>query len=310
MTAARSLGPAVVVDVSGWAVIRDEPGGRDPNKRWVAPDADTPRHEQWLWKSRQVTGDGSQRALTDCAEVGVSRLAQVLGIPAAECQFAVCDGELGLISRNVAPAGYGLFSGRTYLPEVTGYARLDDAPESQPVGRMRRDQGYSLDAVDQVLQGVGPPPGVTGMTASAVFAGYLVLDALVGNGDRHPGNWALLESAAGERSLAPTFDHGSALGAGMTDANRRARDPLAFARRGEANPFVPPKQKLVDLALEAVSRTGATLWLDRLVSLDADCVETALDAPGERMSVVAATFMSRVILENRRRLSDGHAAAD
>jgi hypothetical protein len=299
MTGPHLLGPAEVVEVSAWAVIRDEPGGRDPNKRWVAPDADAPRHEQWLWKSRQVTGDGSERALTDCAEVAVSRLAHVLGIPAAECQFAVCDGELGLISRNVAPEGFSLFSGRTYLPEVAGYARLNDASGSQPVGRMRRDQGYSLDAVDQVLQDVGPPPTVTGMTASAVFAGYLVLDALVGNSDRHPGNWALLESGAGERFLAPTFDHGSALGAGMTDVNRGARDPLAFARRGEANPFVPPKQKLVDLALEAVSRTGATVWVERLVPLDEDCVEAALDAPDGRMSVVAATFMSRVILENR-----------
>lgn len=39
------------VDVTAWAVIRDEPGGRDPNKRWLAADADAPRHHHWLWKS-------------------------------------------------------------------------------------------------------------------------------------------------------------------------------------------------------------------------------------------------------------------
>src|SRR5699024_6046299 len=48
------------VDVSNWAVIRDEPGGRDPNKRWITSHADSPRSEHWLWKSRQVTGDGSE----------------------------------------------------------------------------------------------------------------------------------------------------------------------------------------------------------------------------------------------------------
>ncbi len=116
------------VDISDWAVIRGEPGGRDPNKRWVAPDADQPRHEQWLWKSRQPTGDGSESALTDCAEVAVSRLASILCIPAAECRFAACDGELGLISRNVAPAGFTLNTGRTYLPEVEGYTRLPEVP--------------------------------------------------------------------------------------------------------------------------------------------------------------------------------------
>ena len=33
-----------VVDVTSWAVIRDEPGGRDPNKRWLAADPDATRH--------------------------------------------------------------------------------------------------------------------------------------------------------------------------------------------------------------------------------------------------------------------------
>lgn len=36
---------AAVVDVTDWAVIRDEPGGRDPNKRWLAVDPEAPRHE-------------------------------------------------------------------------------------------------------------------------------------------------------------------------------------------------------------------------------------------------------------------------
>jgi hypothetical protein len=61
----------------------------------------------------------------------------------------------------------------------------------------------------------------------------------VANGDRHPGNWAILERQAdGLRFLAPTYDHGSALGAGLTDANRRDTSPETFARRDRANPLV------------------------------------------------------------------------
>lgn len=57
----------------------------------------------------------------------------------------------------------------------------------------------------QVLGDVAPPPRTSGFTAFGVFAGYLVLDALVGNTDRHPGNWALLESGHdGARYLAAT----------------------------------------------------------------------------------------------------------
>ena len=41
------------IDVSASTVVRDEPGGRDKNKRWIAEDADAPRDQHWLWKYRQ-----------------------------------------------------------------------------------------------------------------------------------------------------------------------------------------------------------------------------------------------------------------
>lgn len=300
------------IDVSAWAVIRDEPGGRDPNKKWLAADADAPRHLHWLWKSRQTTGDGSQSALTDCAEVFVSRLASRLQIPAAYCRFAICDGEWGVISRNVTPEGFSLNTGAAYLPEVEGYERdqIDSALGRRP-GRMRRDSGYTLNTVQAVLSDVAPPPGIGGVTAFGVFAGYLVLDALVGNTDRHPGNWALLEADAdASRHLAPTYDHGSALGAGLTDDNRRTRNPSDFAAKGRANPFVPEKQLLVDLAQEAVRRADASLWLPRVAALDRATVRGALVAPTPRLSDVAAKFMESVVLENRRRLCDDDPTAD
>ncbi len=300
------------VDVTAWAVIRDEPGGRDPNKRWVAAEPDAPRHEHWLWKSRQRTGDGSETALTDCAEVIVSRLASLIELPAAVCRFAVCDGEWGVISRNVTPEGFSLNAGAAYLSEVEGYERqsVDFTKELRP-GRMRRDRGYTLEAVRQVLTKADAPPGTSGPSAFGVFAGYLVLDALTGNTDRHPGNWALLESDEdGTRYLAATYDHGSALGAGLTEENRRTRTPTDFAAKGRANPFEPKGQPLVDLALEAVARADADFWLSRLAILDKEVVRATLNAPPGRLSEVAATFIEGVILENRRRLSDDHVAED
>lgn len=302
-----------VTDVTDWETIRDEPGGRDANKRWVAQTAAAPRKDQWLWKPRTTTGDGRESALTDCAEVTVSRLARVLGLPAADCRYAVHAGELGLISRNVATSDlHEVNTGAVYLPEVPGYVRrpIGSKASGAAVGRMRAEDGYTLDAVEQVLRKVGPPPGVSGFTAFGVFAGYLVLDALVANGDRHPGNWALLQSAEGERSLAPTFDHGNALGSGLTEHNRRSKDPKAWVRRGKANPFTPRGQSLVDLALEAVRRSGTAEWVSRVSLLDSDTVAVALRAPTGRMSQAASTFIREVILENQRRLCDGHASQD
>src|SRR5688572_10977848 len=128
-------GDEAVVDVSAWAVIRDEPGGRDPNKRWIAADPEAPRHEHWLWKSRQMTGDGTEPALTDCAEVFTSRLARRVQLPAAVCRFAVCDGERGVISRNVTPMGFSLNTGAAYLPEIEGHERHStDSPTGPRAG--------------------------------------------------------------------------------------------------------------------------------------------------------------------------------
>ena len=299
------------IDVSAWAFIRDEPGGRDKNKRWLAENADAARDQYWLWKFRQTTGDGSEAALTDCAEVFTSRLAAAIDLPAAECRFATLHGEPGLISRNVTPTGFNLNTGTAYLPEVEGFQRRPSAGSSPEAGRMRLEEGYTLDAVEQVLHDVLGPPDASGLSGFVVFAGYLVLDALVGNGDRHPGNWAILERQSdGRRLLAPTYDHGSALGAGLTADNRRVKDPVAFARRGRANPFTPRGQKLVDLALRAVARSGADLWVERVAALDGTAIRETLEAPEGRLSEVALTFVEQVILENQRRLCHGDAAED
>ena len=77
-----------------------------------------------------------------------------------------------------------------------------------------------------------------GLSAWEVFVGYLVLDALIGNTDRHEENWAVIVSESG-RYLAPTFDHASSLGFLLSDPQRLERmsskdrnyPPEAFAER-------------------------------------------------------------------------------
>ena len=62
--------------------------------------------------------------------------------------------------------------------------------------------------------------------AKRQFASYLVLDALIGNTDRHHQNWGLLieRTPDGVRGfLAPTFDHASSLGRDLSDEVRLRR---------------------------------------------------------------------------------------
>jgi hypothetical protein len=297
----------VEVDLDGWSVIRPEAGGRDENKDWMAETSGAPRSEHWLWKPRRMTGNGAEPAINDVAEVVTSRLADRLGIPAAECRYAVRDGVCGAISLNVTPPRHDLHNGDVFLSEVDGYLRLSPTvdEDGRTRGLTRLDEGYTLDAVEQVLEGLPGPAGTGDLTAFQVFTGYLVLDALVANTDRHPRNWAVLERRSdGARSLAPTFDHGTALSAGLTDDNRLRRDPRAFCHKGLANPFSPAKQSLVGLAHAAVLRSGTEVWLDRIEGLDDDTIREVVQSPESRLSEGSATFVEQILTINRGRLCD------
>src|SRR5690606_12050768 len=81
---------------------------------------------------------------------------------------------------------------------------------------------HTIEVIAQVLDGVGPPPGKTAGKAMDWFAGYLILDALISNTDRHQENWAVIDDG-GERWLSPSFDHASSLGFQLTDAERDER---------------------------------------------------------------------------------------
>ncbi|MDI6912473.1 HipA domain-containing protein [Nocardioides sp.] len=294
------------MDLSGWSVISPEPGGRDQRKAWMAARSDAARSDHWLWKPRTLTDNGTVPALNDVAEVVSSRIAMRIGLPSAECQYALWKGEQGVVSRNVTPSGYDLHDAETYLSAVEGYSRrspqFDDVGNQR--GRLRSDVGYTLDAVVEVLDGLTGPPGWEEMTAYQVFAGFLVLDALVANGDRHPRNWAVLERRSdGCRAIAPTFDHGSSLGSGLSDERRATRDPRAFCRGGFANPFTS-RPLLLDLARRAVNDAAASFWFERVADLGSDDFDAAVTAPSGRLSVVASTFIGQVLTINRERLCD------
>ncbi|GAB3061529.1 hypothetical protein GCM10027053_24810 [Intrasporangium mesophilum] len=295
-----------VIDVSDWAVIDDEAEGQDPDKLWIAQRPTAGRHEQWLWKPRRSTADGSHAQLNDVAEVVTSRIATVLELPAAECRYARRYGAFGLISCNVAPEGFDLNVGSTYLVGAPGYSRYEPVVDEhgRRRGLLKRDSGYTLDAIEHVLRGLGGPPGHDKVDALQIFSGYLMLDALTANTDRHPGNWALLTSPEGVRSLAATFDHGSALGAGLTDAKRSNQDVDVWCRRGAAKSFEPKGLTLLQLASQAMGRWNGESWRGRLARLPPISELGILEAPTGRLSVVGSRFITGIIEVNRRRLCD------
>ena len=139
-----------------------------------------------------------------------------------------------------------------------------------------------------------------------MFAGFLVFDAWIANTDRHAENWAVLTCKRnGRRTLAASFDHGSALASGSQDEQLETADVEQFARRGFAGRFEDGKHvPLVDLALAAVARTGgrAQEWLRKLHDLEPSEIERVISRIPE-MSDVRRRFVVDLLLINQRRLT-------
>jgi hypothetical protein len=108
-----------------------------------------------------------------------------------------------------------------------------EADPEYPMANRYRVAQHTLDRVFAILGRafIRLPPGTPDTpelrTAPDLFTGYLLLDALIGNTDRHHENWAVLQrpSVDSERVavLCPSFDHASSLGHNIRDSERDKR---------------------------------------------------------------------------------------
>jgi hypothetical protein len=161
------------VDVSEWEPAGEEYLGTKP-KQWLR----APTGELWLWKESTSNPDRRGRTYRrgdDWSEAVAAQVASKLGVPVARVELASHRDRFGIISRKVLGDDEELIHGNELPASITG-SRRD--------GRDR--SGYSLEAVYRVLEGTaGPIAGADIEAAFDWFVGYLVLDAVIGNTDRH-----------------------------------------------------------------------------------------------------------------------------
>lgn len=277
-------------------------------KWWVYPDWDDRR---WLLKLARLDDNDGTVSGEDWAEWVVHHLASLLELPTALIRPALLEGRRGIISQSVLrdrreslDHGNSVLSGK--FPEY------DQSVQGE-------NPGYTVGAVRTALEDVGPPRGGAwppGFTAFDAWAGYLMLDAWVSGRDRHHENWAVV-LRGDERRLAPSFDHGNALGFQERDHRRqRMLDDEGhlnrWIERGTSRHFVG-KPNLVELAHSALalaSGDGRSYWVDRLAAIDETEVASLLSVvPPDIMTEVTRTFVVRLLDTNRRRLLDGYSSS-
>lgn len=193
----------LVVDVKqSWIVRAEEMGSRD--KFWYQFSRCGP---EWLFKCpRDGTGE-------HWAEKISSELAELLGIEHATTELATYQGKRGSVSKSFVGTGGRLTHGNQLLER--GLEGHD--------GEKRRNQtDHLLDNIWESIENVSGSPEQL-KNAKLRISECLVLDALIGNTDRHHENWGVLERRVNdhlELTVAPSYDHASALGRELLDVKR------------------------------------------------------------------------------------------
>lgn len=248
------------------------------------------------------------------AEKVCCEIARLLGLPHAEYDLALWGNKQGVISPSLVPENGRLILGNELLAWVH--------KTYEPAARYRTAQ-HILRRVIAVLQqafvgtptGWDCPPQVS--DAVGVFAGYLLLDALICNQDRHHENWGLIATHEHGLTLAPTFDHASSLGRNETDANRIMRlntkdkgfsveNYVAKARSGFfENKSSTKAMSTLDAFRECAkaNENAGQYWLTRLSTVkDADFSDILANIPDDFISSAAREFANAMLRINRNRL--------
>lgn len=192
----------IVLEIQPQWVLEGEALGSKEKFWYRAKDNDP----EWLFKFPQPN-TGQHWAEKIAAEV-----AACLEILHAHVEFAIFQETRGSATESFAREGRNLFHGNQILAgNVLGY---------DPTKAFRQSD-HTLENIFAAIDKTFLTPEAAQRT-KILFASYIVLDALIGNTDRHHENWGILRRRVGEHwqgILAPTFDHASSLGRELVDTS-------------------------------------------------------------------------------------------
>ena len=177
-------------------------------KSWISVSEQD--DSKWLFKRPQRESSGEHWGEKIAAEV-----AGVLSIPCARVELAVLQEVRGSATENFVHGNHALIHGNEILERVIspfGADALNFTRSDHTLANIFLALDRTFENSQQILE------------AKLQFARYLVLDALVGNVDRHSQNWGIIQEQSlqhGVRSLAPSYDHGSSLGRELRDQERK-----------------------------------------------------------------------------------------
>ena len=235
-------------------------------------------------------------------------MARVLRIQHAAVELAEWDGHRGSASKSFVFTGLELVHGNQILQwALAGY---------DPTKQFRQVE-HTLEGIWQAFDRLFKKPEAAD-SAKDEFTQYLVLDAVIGNTDRHHENWGIVRERSGEEwrgGLAPSFDHASSLGRELLDSKRILRleeaTVPAYTEKGRGAIYIPGHRKRGPSPLGLIRSSLSTLRpylgtaLEHLSRLgDSDIREIVDRVPTGWMSAPARAFAMTQISYSRNQLLD------
>lgn len=299
---------------------------REPFSIVEVSSLDSEDLEQLGTKPKYWFRDGERRLLfkaenrgtgEDWAERIACEICLELGIPHVPYELAFdTHQELpGVVCENIAGKPLSLILGNQLMLEI------DPLYPSEEERRYKVSE-HTVDAVWDVVGKLDCPSSRYGSelpagvhSAGDVFIGYVLLDALIANQDRHHQNWGAIRGTTTQ--LAPTFDHGAGLARNESDEKRQRRLQAGDAQRqidayaGRArSAFYTNREDLRtltthDAAVAFIHRNvpAGLAWLKRIEGLnDTTLAEIVRQVPDCRMSLIAQSFTIELLISNRSRL--------
>lgn len=267
--------------------------------------------ENYLFKSIRVSKNGEQhlRIGEDCSEKIACEIAKLLLIPHVHYELANYRGLRGVISKNFISKdkGESLVSGNELLEKLRLTDIYDLVHQTLP-----RVYIVMRLIIRKKPLGFNDLPNIK--SAGEFFVGYLMLDALISNQDRHNENWGMIQKVNGERHLSLTFDHGASLGKNINDNEKferlytkdKGRTIKSYTARAKSWFYLRQEKssrlKVIDTFINfgAYYPEAYKAWITKLINIEnCEFAKIINKIPNELMSEVSKKFALEMIKCNK-----------
>jgi hypothetical protein len=261
---------------------------------------------------------GRQNTGENWAEVIACEIANMIGLPSAQYEFATWhdpDTSIqreGVLTKKVLADNENLILGNELL------SMLDSSYTARDHRRVKKHTvGAALGVMN--LNSLQIPRISTehGMRkAKDVLAGYFIFDSLISNTDRHHENWGMIAVKKDEYYLCPTFDHASSLGRELTqerkesklltkDKNQTVEAYTSKAKSAFSASITETRlMKCREVAASSIVRAPKSIyWVKKIANLtDNDFYSLIERVPNSLMSEIDKKFCLQMLISNKNNL--------